>query len=249
MKKFVLLTLLFTLLASCLPEAPESTSSDGSDDGSTGGGTTTVVDTSGNDDGTSNDDDGSTGNQLPIAVYNVFLAGGQTWLPRSNTEPLTDTFLSPQEASIAFQTDGLLRARITVKPQQIAPVNDTYCFGRSTGVAFFPLYTQLKFDVSLVDITCPGGGTSCDPSSYIVGNPYRTQFGVGPVNSESSTEIIDLGQFANQGVVATALQISNVRSDQFCASNGSFCPAERMVRTQDCFNMEVQVQTSFTESL
>jgi hypothetical protein len=249
MKKLILLTLILSLFASCLPEATESTSSsvDATGDGTTNGGTTGGTTDSDNGSG----DSGNTGTLLPVAVHSVFLAGGQNWFPQNISTPLSDTFLSLQEAAIAFQTDGLLRVKIKVKSQPSPPVNQTYCYGRNTGSSYFPYYTKLKFDVSLVDITCPGGGSSCDPSQYSLGTPYRTQYGLGPINTDSFSEVIDIGQYANQGVVATAIQITNVRSGQYCeATNGvDFCPAERQVRTLDCFNMDVHVQTSFTESL
>lgn len=252
MKKTILLTLLLALFSSCLPEAADSTTSS-SDDSSSSEETIIIqdtVDTSSNGDSSS----GGTTDKLPVAVHSVFMAGGQEWYPRDNTTPLAGTFLNLQEAAISFNTDGLLKVKIRVKPQQVAPPGTTYCFGRSTNKVARAPYTKLKFDVSLVDIKCPNlpngdTTTSCAPEDYLLGTPYKTQYGVGPISINSFSEIIDLGQLANQGVVSTAIQISNIRTDQFCQGNGSFCPAERIAGTQDCLNMDVHVQTSFTDDL
>ena len=257
MKKLIFMTLVLSIFASCLPQPEPSTASSGTgttDDGTTvsGGGDDNSgggSDSGTGDTGTGDDGGGDTSGGFPVHNFNIFLAGGQPWFPQDNTAPLTDTFINLQEAAIAFQTDGILRVRLKVKPQVIPPVNETYCYGRNTGAGFTPYYSSLKFDLSLRDITCPGGGTSCAPSQYILGSAYRRNLGIGPVSVDGYSEIIDVGALANQGVVATTVEITNVRSDQFCASNGSFCPAERMVRTQDCFNMELQVQTSYTQSL
>jgi hypothetical protein len=256
MKQIILSLTIMALFSSCLPEqkVSSSTSSSGGTDPTV---TSTTGDDGGNTTGSTTGDDGSngtngtTGNSgggFPIHSFNLFLAGMQDWFPQSNTAPLADTFITPQEAGIAFQTDGTLRVRLKVKSQSIPPTNQTGCYGRNTGVGFTPYYQSLKFDLFLRDVICPGGGTNCSPNQYILGSRYRAQYGVGPVAIDSYSQIIDVGNFANQGVVATTVEISNVRSDQYCASNGSFCPAEKNVRTQDCWNMELEVQTSYTQS-
>lgn len=247
MKKIILSLTIITLFSSCLPEQEvQSTSSTSTTDSGT-----TTVDTSGGDSG-STDDSTDTSAGFPVHSFNLFLAGMQDWYPQNNSEPLADTFITPQEAGIAFQTDGLLRVRLKVKSQQIAPSGQTYCYGRNTGSGFTPYYQSLKFDLHLRDVICPNGGTSCSSSEYILGDRYRGQYGVGPVAVDSYSSIIDVGSVANQGVIATTVEISNVRSDQYCQHYGdseTYCPAERNVRTQDCWNMELEVQTSYTQSL
>ena len=245
MKKLIFITLILSLLASCLPESEKSSTSSTSGTGTTTGGTTTTTTGGTTGSGTTG---GTTSNGFPVHSFNIFLAGGQSWFPQSNTAPLADTFINLQEAAIAFQTDGLLRVRLKIKPQEIPPTNQTHCFGRTTGAGFAPYYSKLKFDLSLRDITCSGGGTTCSASDYILGAPYRRSLGLGPIDTNSFSEVIDIGANANLNVVATAVEISNVRSDQFCAANGSFCPAEKSIRTKDCFSMELQVQTSFTQT-
>jgi hypothetical protein len=238
MKRIILSLTIMALFSSCLPEQQVASSSSSSGDSSSGT-TTTTVD-NGNGTTTSGGTDTGTGNTggsgFPVHNFNILLAGYQNWYPRSNTEPLANTFITPQEAAIAFQTDGLLRIRLRANPQPRPPTNEQYCYGRNTGIRV-PNYGDLTVDLHLVDIKCPSGGISCDPSQYILGQAYRPK-NIGPVTVSSNSEIIDIGQYANQGVVATAIKISNARKDQ----------GNETVRSMDCWSMDVEVQTSYTQS-
>jgi hypothetical protein len=270
MKNLFFLLLTTAMFSSCLPESSSSSSSSSSSNGDNGtvtSGTTGTTGTTGTNGTTgttgtngtngTTGTTGSSGGGFPINSFNIFLAGTQSgegggdWYARNdNTGPLMDTFINLQEAAIAFKTDGTLRVRLKVNAQPVAPTNETYCYGRTTGSALVPYYTKLKFDLALRDIYCLNGGTTCPASQYRLGSQYRRQIGVGPVSVGSYSEIIDVGSVANQNVVATTVEVSAVKSDQWCAStNGKeFCPSEKAVRTKDCYNMELEVQTSYTES-
>jgi len=251
-----------SFLASCLPEqnTASTTSSDAGDtttSGTTGtngsGSTTGTTGTTGTNGstGTTGTTGSTGGGGFPVHGLSIRLAGegymAQTteahkesvrWYPKSTMD---SSFISVEEASYMFQTDSLLRVKFNVQTQP------TSCFAKASGVAI-PAYGMLQFDVSLVAIKCPNGGTNCSPSQYILGTPYNKQT-VGPVNVNSST-ILDLSNKLSNGVVATAIRIDNVSSDQYCDQYPNhFCPASRIMRAQDCWGINLEVQTSYTQSL
>lgn len=255
MKNLVLILMISSFLASCLPEQKTASTSSSSTDGTTTSGTT-GTNGSGSTTGTNGTTGttgttGSTGGGFPVHGLSIRLAGegygAQTteahkqsvrWYPKSTVD---SSFISVEEASYMFQTDSLLKVRFNVQTQP------TSCYGKATGAAI-PAYGMLQFDVSLVAIKCPSGGTNCSPSQYILGAPYYKQT-VGPVNANAST-ILDFSNKLTNGAVATAIRIDNVSSDQYCDQYPNhFCPASRIMRAQDCWGINLEVQTSYTQSL
>jgi hypothetical protein len=271
MKKIYLTLLTISLclmLASCINQTQTNQSSSGSSgtdgsisqttgsDGSTNGSTTGstggyTTGSSGSGSGTSGclgtTADG-TGTGSPIHHQNLFLAGYQDWMPQVNSDPLAQmTFLTPQEASILHSSDDRLRVRFVVKPQPIPPSNQTYCYGRNTGVQIAP-YGKLKFEIYLRDIVCSDGSTvSCPSENYELGPRYGGPIFVGPVDVNSCSEIIDLAHLRNQTNFGTTIEVAAVKSDQTCEANGTFCPAEKNVRSIDCWQMTMQVVTDATQ--
>jgi hypothetical protein len=252
---WVILVLLLGL-ASCTQNhssssSASSSSSGGGSDSTTGGGTSGsgyVGGTPGTGvtcNGTSADGQGA---GTPIHHLNLFLAGFQDWLPQVNSNSLAQmTFITPQEASILFSSDSRLRVRFAVKPQPIPPTGQTYCYGRNTG-AGIPPYQKLKFDVYLRDIKCSTGSTTtCASGQYILGPRYGGPITIGPVDINGCSPIIDLGHLRNQNNFGTTIEVAAVKSDQTCNSNGDFCPAEKNVRSMDCWHMTMQVVTDTTQ--
>lgn len=257
MKKIILTLSILALAASCLPEQKTVSTGSSSNDNTvvtdtTGTNGSNTTSSGGTTDGSSTT--GSTGSGFPPYVYPIALAGegddaqsteqhkdSVRWYPKDTQ---ASTFITPREAGILFQTDNLLRVRLKIKPQ------GTSCYGRNTGSPM-NTYTKLQFDIHLRNITCPGGGTSCDPSQYILGPRYYSYQSVGPVNVGSYSQIFDFSNRLSTGVVATTVEIDNVSSDNYCLVGGSneiFCPARRRVRTMDCWGMDLEVQTSYTQS-
>jgi hypothetical protein len=215
-----------------------TTGTTGSSGGTTGGTGTTCS-------GTTSDGQGP---GTPIHHLNLFLAGFQDWFPQVNGDSLAQmTFITPHEASILFSSDSRLRVRFVVKPQPIPPTGQTYCYGRNTGVAI-PAYQKLKFEIYLRDVRCSTGSTTtCSSSNYILGPRYAGPIMVGPVNVNSCSPVIDIGHLRNQNNFGTAIEVAAVKSDQTCTANGSFCPAEKNVRSIDCWHMNMQVVTDTTQ--
>lgn len=241
-----------------------------SSSGSSGSSGNSIVQDSGNGDGAGNsnnngsiDGNGGSGSTsssctgtvsdgqgpgTPIHSMNLFLAGLQDWFPQVNNDSLAQmTFITPQEASILFSSDSRLRIRFMVKPQPIAPSNQTYCYGRNSGVAMAP-YNKLKFDIYLRDINCStGSSVSCASGDYTLGPRYGGPITVGPIDVNSCSGIIDLGHLRNQSNFGTAIEVAAVKSDQYCEANNEFCPSEKNVRSIDCWQMTLQVVTDSTQ--
>lgn len=211
-------------------------------DGNNGGG---YVGTGATCHGTPSDGQGP---GTPIHHMNLFLAGYQDWKPQINGDPLAQqTFITPQEASILFSSDSRLRVRFMVKPQPQPPSNQTYCYGRNTGVQI-QHYGKLKFEVHLRDVLCSTGSTtSCPGNSYVLGPRYGGPIYVGPVNTNECSPVIDLGHLRNQSNFGTTIEVAAVKSDQYCQINGTFCEAEKNVRSIDCWQMSLQVVTDSTQ--
>lgn len=223
--------------------------------GTTGGGTTGSTTTGTNGSGytgtgaTCNGDtsDGQ-GPGTPMHHLNLFLAGYQDWKPQVNSDSLAQmTFITPQEASILFSSDSRLRVRFMVKSQPQPPSNQTYCYGRNTGTQI-EHYGKLKFEIYLRDVLCSTGSTtSCPSNSYVLGPRYGGPIFVGPVNVNECSPVIDLGNLRNQSNFGTTIEVAAVKSDQYCQINGSFCEAEKNVRSIDCWQMTLQVVTDSTQ--
>jgi hypothetical protein len=191
--------------------------------------------------------DGS-GTGTPIHHLNLFLAGYQDWYPQYNGDSLAQqTFITPQEASILFSSDSRLRVRFMVKPQPQPPSNQTYCYGRNTGVQI-QHYGKLKFEIHLRDIQCSNGSTtSCPSGQYVLGPRYGGPIYVGPIDVDSCSPVIDLGHLRNQSNFGTTVEVAAVKSDQYCQINGTFCESEKNVRSIDCWQMTMQVVTDSTQ--
>jgi hypothetical protein len=264
MKKNYLALFLFStlLLSSCIDQKKSSSSSSGvstqttggggSTTGTNGGGSTTGTNGGGGYTGTGatclgNSNDGQ-GPGTPIHHLNLFLAGMQDWFPQVNGDSLAQmTFITPQEASILFSSDSRLRVRFIAKPQPIPPTNQTYCYGRTTG-SQMATYGKLKFEIYLRDVKCSTGSTtSCASNQYILGPRYGGPITVGPINVNECSPVIDLGHLRNQNNFGTTIEVAAVKSDQYCKTNGSFCEAEKNVRTIDCWNMSLQIVTDSTQ--
>lgn len=267
MKKTYLITLLTLslIMTSCIDQKTSTSSGGGGGDISTqtngdNGGSTTGTNGSGGTTGTNgggytgtgatcngNTTDGQ-GPGTPIHHMNLFLAGFQNWVPQVNGDSLAQqTFITPQEASILFSSDSRLRVRFQVKAQPQPPSNQTYCYGRNTGVQI-QHYGKLKFEIHLRDVLCSTGSTtSCPSNSYVLGPRYGGPIFVGPVNVNECSPVIDLGHLRNQSNFGTTVEVAAVKSDQYCQINGSFCEAEKNVRSIDCWQMTMQVVTDSTQ--
>jgi hypothetical protein len=268
MKKIYLIALLTLSLINTACIDQQTTTSSGSNAGgdpstqSTGGdGTGGTTGNGGTDGGSTDGGGGYTGTGAtcygtsadgqgpgtPIHHMNLFLAGFQDWYPQVNSDPLASTFITPQEASILFSSDSRLRVRFMAKTQPIPPSNQTYCYGRNTG-AGIPPYGKLKFEIWLRDITCSTGSTtSCASGNYQLGPRYGGPIFVGPIDVNNCSDVIDLGHLRNQSAFGTTIEVAAVKSDQTCNANGTFCPAEKNVRSQDCWQMTLQVVTDSTQ--
>jgi hypothetical protein len=183
------------------------------------------------------------GSGTPIHHLDVMLAGHQEWLPGSGGG---SSYLTIEEGSYLFQTDSRLRVRFQVKSQPIAPAGEEYCYGRSTGQAGDPYtYTKLRWRVHLRDVYCNNvQGNSC--LSYSLGGRYQTQY-IDPVNVGSCSPIIELGSLRNASQWGTVIEIEDVRADSTCQYNGTFCPAEKIVRAASCWHLKMQIVTDYTQ--
>lgn len=245
----LLMTLLFSLIAvSC----NENTTSSG--DSQDSGGSITFdnneTDTGGE---TDTDTNNGTGTGAPIYGLELFLAGHQSWIPGTYTNPLaTSTIPTIEEAGYIFRSDGRLKVRLRVNSQPNAVAGEEYCFGRQTGQSADAFrYTKLKFRLSLRDIKCDTPHAT-DPakcgSQFYLGNRYQTQF-TQPIDVGSSSPIFDLSSRRNVTQYGTVVEIDDVRSDSDCQFGFSTfnCPSEKIVRAASCWSMSMQVVTDFTQ--
>lgn len=254
LKWFAFITL-FLSLAACTPgsESSSSSSSDDSDNTETptdpgNSGSQNFNNVPANCTGTTAD---GIGDGYPIHQYEMILAGHQSWMPGTYNEALAQsTMPSLQEASIIFKSDTRLRVRLKVKSQPYPTAGEEYCYGRATGQASdqFP-YTKLRFRVHLRDILCdtpdPMNPNNC-LSGFYLGTRYRTQY-IDPIDVNYCSPVIDLGSIRNATPYGTTIEVEDVKADSTCQANGTFCPAERIVRAASCWNMVLQVVTDFTQ--
>jgi len=189
-----------------------------------------------------------------IFTQDLFLAGGQSWVPGTYTNPLaTQTMPSIHNASLLFKSDARLKVRFKVNSQPTPPqgTSDEYCYGRTNGVIDSFLYTKLKFQVILRDVLCdspdPSNSNNC-LSQFYLGSPYQTQISQ-PVSVDSCSQVFDIGARRNQTQFGTVVEIADVRSDNTCQYNGTFCPAGQSVRPQSCWHMTMQISTDYTQDL
>lgn len=188
----------------------------------------------------------------PLHQFNLFLAGHQSWVPGTYTDPLAQqTMINIQEASLLFRSDSKLQVRFKVKTQPFPTAGEEYCFGRQTGAASDQFnYTKLRFRVHLRDILCdqpdPQNPNNC-LSGFYLGDRYQSQF-VDPIGVDSCSNILDLGSLRNATAYGTTVEVEDVKSDSTCQLNETFCPAEKIVRRASCWHMTMQVSTDFTQS-
>jgi len=260
MKNLIMLFLLLTtslILTSCF-EDEASQSSSGSEDV---GIVTTPTDpdptnppndpTTSSCTGTTSDGVGDGGS---IFTQNLFLAGWQSWVPGTYTNPLaTQTMPSIQNASLLFKSDSRLKVRFKVNSQPIPPqgTSDEYCYGRQQGVVDAFTYTKVKFTLLLRDVMCatpdPNNSNNC-LSGFYLGNPYQSQISQ-PVSVDSCSQIFDISSLRNQTQFGTVVEVSDVRADSTCQYNDTYCPAEQAVRPQSCWHMTMQISTDYTQDL
>lgn len=244
----------------CTPESDSnnkstSTDSEGGDgedntnDGVGNSGNGTGNQSAGNCTGTSSD---GTGAGQPLAKFNLFLAGHQTWVPGSYSNPLqSDTMPTIRDASLFFQTDSKLVIRFKVNPQPYPTAGEEYCYGRETGQASDPYpYQKLRFRIYLRDVLCdtpnPSDPTQCD-SGFYLGDKYAMQL-IEPISVNSCSPKINIGALRNSSQYGTVIEVDDVKADSTCQANDTFCPAEKIVRRASCWHMTLQVATDFTQN-
>ncbi len=192
------------------------------------------------------------GDGYAIHQFSLVLAGHQSWLPGTYGNSMAqETMPTIQESSLIFKSDSKLQVRLKVNSQPYPTTGETYCYGRNTNLASDPYpYTKLRFRVHLRDIKCDNPNSSnpnnCD-SAFYLGNRYRTQY-IEPVSVNSCSNIIDVGSMRNQTQWGTVVEVEDVKADSTCQANGSYCPAEKIVRTGSCWHMTMQISTDYTQS-
>ena len=144
----------------------------------------------------------------------------------------------------------MLKVRLKVHSQPFPTAGEEYCYGRNTGSPADQFsYTKLRFRVHLRDVLCnnpdPVNPNNC-LSGFYLSNRYRTQY-IDPINVDGCSNPIDLGAIRNQTQFGTIIEVEDVKSDSTCQANGTFCPAEKIVRTASCWRMTLQVVTDFTQ--
>lgn len=262
LSNLLILTILSALLSACFENTRTTTSTNnGPDD--PGGVTITQTDDDDDDDdedpnpigtssctGTTAD---GVGEGPAIFQQDMFLAGHQTWVPGNYFDPLaTSTMPTVQSAMLLFRSDSRLKVRFKVNSQPIPTVGEVYCFGRETGGASDQyVYTKLRFRLTLRDVLCdtpdPGNPNNC-LSGFYLGSPYQSQFSQ-PVSVDSCSQIYDLGALRNQTTYGTVVSVDDVKADSTCQANGTYCPAEKLVRTRSCWHMTMQISTDYTQDL
>ena len=170
------------------------------------------------------------------------------------TNPLaTQTMPSIHNASLLFKSDSRLKVRFKVNSQPLPPQGSfqEYCYGRTSGVLDMHVYTKVKFRMTLRDVKCnnpdPSNSNNC-LSSFYLGSPYQVQISQ-PIDVGSCSQIFDIGNLRNQTPFGSVVEISDVRSDNTCQFNDTFCPSEQAVRPQSCWHMTMQISTDYTQDL
>lgn len=259
--KLLSLTIISMLfLTACSFNAEDNSSSGGDDNNGDGfnidnGGGGTDTGGSGGTGGSGstcagNTSDG-TGSGTPIHHFDLFLAGHQTWMPGTYTNPLaSSTMPTTQEASIVFRSDSRLKVRLKINSQPYPTAGQEYCYGRAVGQAGDAFnYTKLRFRIHLRDVMCdnidPSNSYNC-LSGFYLGSPYQYKY-ISPVDVSSCSEVIDVGAMRNQTQFGTAVIVEDVKSDSTCQANDTYCPAEKIVRAASCWHMTMQIVTDYTQ--
>jgi len=195
------------------------------------------------------------GSGLPIHEYDLFLAGHQSWTPGTYTNNLAlSTMPDFKQASILFKSDSRLKIRFQVKSQEVPTASEEYCFGRNTvEAADKEEYTKLKFDIKLRDILCKttvtnagSANATCPGNDFELGVAYGTQ-SIGAVSVDNLSGIIDLGSSRNNTDFGTAIEVTNVKSDNECLGYDSNCPTEKIVKAGSCWHMKMYISTDYTK--
>jgi len=262
MKTKIISIVIFTLLfTACSPQETVTTetittNNNGGGDGNTGGTDNGGGTGTGNNGGgtQTNSCAGTTsdgyGDGYPIHHFNLFLAGHQTWVPGTYSDPLLSDVPTINEASIIFKSDSRVKVRLKIHSQPHPTAGETYCYGRTTGAAGDPYtYTKLRMRVSLRDVLCqnpdPQNSNNC-LSGFYLGNSYGYQY-LSPVAVNSCSNVIDIGAIRNQTTYGTVVQVDDVKADSTCQSNNTQCPAEQIVRRASCWHMTMQIVTDYTQ--
>lgn len=263
-RKVKTLLSIFTLTSLLLVSCSESTTNVGSsgstsNTGGDSGGDVSSGDGSSGDSGTGSTGGGSSsGGSLPIYYQTILVAGqgtglgdnkneNNTWKPWGNSDNLSDLgkSLMPKivEAKSYFRADSKLDIRFKLY-EQPNPGGVEYCYGRKTEGAKMSNYTQVKFKVSLRDITCSESG---DSNNCTLGEKYNTQT-VGPVQVNSYSEVLHLGHLRNDSDHGTTVEVHDVMTDTFCQDSDTYCPTGQYLRLSDCWEARMEISTDYTES-
>jgi hypothetical protein len=229
----------------------------GSTTGSTTGGSTTGTNTNGGVTGGStgsscagNSSDG-TGAGQSLRQFTLLMSGDGTssgsriWMPGISAASNVVGYGSPTyfpsitDARLLLASDTRYKVRLKVLPQ----LQNTACHMRETGAGDSFVYKKLKFQVALRDVNC-SNNVSCTGCS--LGAPYAQQT-VGPINQNECSSVIDFSSSRNYSACGTVVQVGYVQADSECQTNGWYCPSEKNVRKQSCWNMTLQVSTDSTQ--
>lgn len=258
-KNGLLMFLLFSLIAvSC----NENSTSSGSDDSGSDGGDVSIDSGGTGTDGSGGGGTGLTGGSCltsgtgsgnEIYGLELFLAGHQSWMPGTYSNPLaSSTMPTIEEAGYLFRSDGRLKIKFRVNSQPRPTAGEEYCYGRAIGQASDAfLYTKLRFRISLRDIMCdnphPTDPAKCS-SQFYLGSRYQIQF-TQPINVDSCSSVIDLSSRRNTTQYGTVVEVDDVKSDSDCQFGHSTfnCPSEKIVRAASCWSISMQVVTDFTK--
>ena len=254
---FTILTLSSLTLTSCFEQTKtvvvKETSGGGGDAGGGGGW----------DNGGGGSNGGGTGGGTGSGTgfdtykYTFRLAGGRNWAPYSGSMSDEFKYMFPTITAAAdlFKSDSRLKVRIKLLPQESAPSGTEYCLGRQYPQAEYEhYYTKVKFQLALRDVICPGGNMN----NCYLGSPYGHQT-VGPISVNGYSPILNLGSMrniSNGSIVSTAVEISNVRSDNACLSNNTeyYCGQSgndpyAPLKTGSCWEGTLEFATDYTKDI
>lgn len=189
-----------------------------------------------------------------IRILQMGMAGQQNWFPGaySTSEPSQYFMVTPEEASYLFATDARLKVRFKVnQANQPATGTDDYCYARTSGAADSYRYTMLKFTVALRDVY-----RHKTNNTYRLGDSYAQRVVSQPVSVSRCSEVFDFSSSRNvsapdssEEIAATVVEVSNVRSDSTCQTNGTYCESDALVRKQSCWDLTMQVSVDSTQDI
>jgi hypothetical protein len=173
----------------------------------------------------------------------VMIAGGHMADPTSseaasqiNTDP---EFMYLSYAKSLFISDAVLKVRFKINPQPEVSKGSVYCYGRATGQATTPGYTQLKYTVTVKGYDAAGNMIPRTLGTYVTG-----------VNS--CTSAVDLSSIRRLYPNGMYLTITDVQGNQDCtptdAAGYSNCQAFKAIRAADCWTLDVQVAGDDTKT-